>query len=269
MAKRVQSRSWFGTLHDYQQEDIDALRSLSFVYLAIGHHFGEKTGRPHIHILIQFKTPRGWPKTNKRIHWEKRRGTITQALNYLNKESRLEEYGERPPDRTGIDEVWDEFVAGLREGRVDKYSRMFARYEGYALRRLAESRPKIDYEGDLDAKNLWIWGPPRTGKSRLVRQTFDSSQIYTKYLNKWWDNYQGEKCVLIEDADPTQCKYLAQHFKVWCDRFSFGAEVKGGRIQINPGDYHFVVTSNYSIDQCFQGVDYAAIVERFDVLFMG
>lgn len=100
----------------------------------------------------------------------------------------------------------------------------------------------------------------------MVRETFDSSQIYTKYLNKWWDAYEGEPCVLIEDADPTQCKYLAHHFKVWCDRYSFAAEQKNGRIQINPGDFHFVVTSNYSIDECFEGVDHEAIKERFDEL---
>lgn len=268
MAKRVQSRSWVGCLNDYTDEDVAALKALTYTYLAIGHHVGEKRGRPHIHIVIQFKNPRGWPKTNKRIHWEIRRGNIQQNLNYLNKNNRLEEFGERPRDPKGIDEQWDEFVSELRQGRVDKYSRMFARYEGYARRRLAEVVPKKDYDGDLKAKNLWIWGPPRTGKSLLVRTTFDSSQIYTKYLNKWWDNYERQPCVLIEDADPTQCKYLAHHFKIWCDRYSFGAEIKNGRMQINPCDYHFIVTSNYSIEDCFEGVDYSAISARFDVLFM-
>lgn len=263
-----QSRSWFGTLNNYTDQDLVDIRNFECVYKAIGFHVGEKSHLPHIHVVVQFKNPRGWPKKGltNRYHWEPRRGSVAEAINYLNKEQRLEEFGDRPQDPKGIDAHWQEFVESIHSGTVDKDSRMYARYEGYANRRMAELKPRRDYQGDLKAKNLWIWGPPRTGKSRLVRQTFDSSQIYHKYLNKWWDAYRGEKCVLIEDADPAHCKVLAHHFKVWADRYSFGAEIKNGRIQLNPDEFNFIVTSNYSMEECFEGVDAEAIMERFDVL---
>lgn len=261
-----QSRSWFGTLNNYTEEELAQVRAFECLYKAIGFHVGEVSHLPHIHVVVQFKTPRGWPKLSPRFHWESRRGSVSEALEYLNKNGRLEEFGERPADKKGIDETWKEFVESIHAGTVDKDSRMYARYEGYAKRRMAEVKPKRNYDGDLKAKNLWIWGPPRTGKSRLVHEYFAPDQIYTKYLNKWWDSYNGEKCVLVEDADPTQCKFLAHHMKVWADRYSFAAEVKNGRIQLNPGDFHFIVTSNYNLADCFEGTDYEAILERFDVL---
>lgn len=262
---RARSRSWIGTLNNYTDEELQQLRDAPCVYMALGFHVGEKSHLPHVHILIQYTNPRVMPRFNRRIHWEPRRGTVTQAINYLNKEQRLEERGDRPRDPQGIDEQWQAFVESIHAGTVDKDSRMYARYEGYARRRLAELAEKKDYDGDLSAKNIWIWGRAGAGKSRLVRQTFAASAIYNKQINKWWDGYQNEPCVLIEDIDPRQCEYLAHHLKVWSDRYTFSAEIKNGRIQINPF-YHLVVTSQYDIEECFPGRDGDAIRRRFDVL---
>lgn len=263
--RRQQSRSWIGTLNNYTEQELDEVRHIACEYLAIGFHVGEKSHLPHIHVLVQFKNPRGWPKVSNRFHWEKRRGTVEQAVNYLNKNNQLEEHGARPQDRKDIDAVWTEFVASIHNNTVDKDSKMYARYEGYAKRRLAELKPKKDFQGELSSKNLWISGPAGIGKSRMVRMTFDSDQIYFKAINKWWDLYQGEQCVLIEDIDPKQSEYLAHHMKVWADRYSFGAEIKNGRMQINPL-YNLIVTSQYSIEECFPGRDNEAVRRRFDTL---
>ena len=264
-----QSRSWIGTLNNYTEGDLQAIRQFECLYKAIGFHVGSKSHIPHIHVLVQFKNPRGWPKKGltNRYHWEPRRGSVTQAINYLNKESRLEEYGERPADPKSYEEGFDELVDQIKEGHVDKYSLAYANHEGYANRRLAETKPRRNYDGDLKDKNIWIWGPPRTGKSRLVRTTFDSSEIYVKNLNKWWDAYDDtqHRVVLIEDADPIHCKFLAHLFKNWADRYSFNPEIKNGSTVVNP-DYHLVVTSNYPIEECFEGVDAEAIAARFEVL---
>lgn len=267
-AKRVQSRSWFGTLNNYNDAELIELRCFDCVYKAIGFHVGQKSKLPHLHCVVQFKNPRGFPKLSKRWHWESRKGDIKQAIDYLNKDNKLEEYGDRPPEKKDLADEWADFVSSIHKGQVDQDSMMFARYRSYTLHRLADLRPRKDYEGELRAKNVWIWGPPGVGKSRMVRQTFRPDQIYTKFLNKWWDNFKDERCVLIEDADPKQCSMLAHYFKVWSDRYSFGAEIKNGRIQINPCDFHLVVTSNYSIYQCFDELDIGPLLRRFDVIYL-
>lgn len=262
--RRLQSRSWFGTLNNYTDEELLEIRTFDCLYKAIGFHTGEKSHLPHIHCIIQFKTPRGFPKLSKRWHWETRKGSVKEALDYLNKQNRLEEYGERPCDKS-VNSQWPSFVASIHDGTVDKDSLMYARYEGYVKRRLAELTPRRTFDGELSYKNIWIVGPPGCGKSRMVHDTF--SDIYFKSLNKWWDQYEGQKCVLIEDADPNKCEHLAYYFKIWADRYSFAGELKCGRIQINASDYNLVVTSNYSIEECFPNEkDWGPILRRFDVL---
>lgn len=265
---RVQARSWFGTLNNYTDQELAEVREFQnrCEYLAIGFHVGEKSHIPHIHVLVQFKNARGWPKVSNRFHWEIRRGNVIQAVNYLNKESRLEEYGQRPIDRKSRAEEWAEFVQSIHQGTVDKDSILYARYSTYAERRMAELKPRSIYQGDLKDKNLWIVGPAGCGKSRMVHLAFTPDQIHFKIMNKWWDGYHGQRCVLLEDVDPEQCRRSAHFFKVWCDRYPFTGEIKNAITQINPADYHLVVTSNYTIEECFYSNDVAAILRRFEVI---
>ena len=128
------------------------------------------------------------------------------------------------------------------------------------------------WSGDLKKKNIWIWGPPRTGKSKWARKQVEEEKICFKWQNKWWDGYEEgtHKLVLIEDMNPEKSKLLIDHLKVWCDRYCFSGEVKGGAIKVNPGRYFFIVTSNHSIVECFSNTnDLEAIKERFSEVYIG
>lgn len=120
--------------------------------------------------------------------------------------------------------------------------------------------------------NLWIYGEPRSGKSFEARRRFPD--FYSKGYHKWWDMYQGESTIIIDDWElpivssggRTTHEPLAHLLKIWADAYEFPAEVKGGAIRIRP--QHVVVTSNYTIDDVF-GYDAqmcAAIHGRFSEL---
>ena len=61
----------------------------------------------------------------------------------------------------------------------------------------------------------WYCGATGTGKSRAARD--GSPGYYLKDLNLWWDGYDGQDCVIIEEFHPRVPHGVKQKMKEWCD----------------------------------------------------
>ena len=101
-----------------------------------------------------------------------------------------------------------------------------------------------------DKPTSWfLWGKTGTGKTRRAFELAANNSPPTCYCkdpnNKWWDGYQGEEIVVIEEWEPkNEC--TASKLKIWADRYPFAGEIKGGTLQkIRPRK--IIVTSNYTI----------------------
>lgn len=110
---------------------------------------------------------------------------------------------------------------------------------------------------------VWIAGPSGVGKSTIATTKF--GDYYFKDKSKWWDGYNGEPTVILEDVDQSW-KELIPFFKIWADRYPFRAEIKGSSIFIRP--IKLVVTSNKTLEELLEKCswdinDYTPYVRRF------
>lgn len=247
MSHVTPAKRWCYTLNNYTGDEYDALVKYEAKYHVIGKEVGE-CGTPHLQgFLISSKALRlsALKKVSGRAHWEAARGTSEQASDYCKKAGDFFEAGEFPktPGQAGGQaekQRWDDARKRAREGNLDEVpSDIYIKY----YRTLKEiSKDHMSKPPDADGvTGVWFWGPPGSGKSRRARAEYPDA--YMKMQNKWWDGYQGEKNVILDDFDS---KELGHHLKIWADRYAFVAETKGGALMIRPD--RFVITSNYPPD---------------------
>lgn len=94
-------------------------------------------------------------------------------------------------------------------------------------------------------RGIWLVGPAGCGKSTWAKKLGDlMGGFYEKAQNKWWDGYEGEKVVILDDLDT---EVLLHYLKKWADKFPCKGEVKGSMIWLHH-DW-FVVTSNFTIEE--------------------
>lgn len=261
---RAKAKEWFGTI--WSEEDKQRVKELIQVanYGVISDDDHTKENQLHWHCLLVFdKRTRPTAFKTKTTHWEVAMDGYfcvgyckAKGENFLEKGEYLASGGTSQKWKAFVDYCKDKTPKELIDG---PFSKMYAQYRGFAGEVSNQYRkPKI-LDGDL--KNEWYWGPPGTGKTRKAWD--DNPDLYVKSINKWWDGYNNEETVLIDDWDP-QIKGMEQKLKTWSDRYPFRAETKGSSLMIRPKK--FIITSNYSPDDCFQNEeDRLAIRRRFNV----
>uniref|UniRef100_UPI004047D77E hypothetical protein n=1 Tax=Flavobacterium sp. TaxID=239 RepID=UPI004047D77E len=107
-----------------------------------------------------------------------------------------------------------------------------------------------------------FYGAPGTGKSKTARWLYPNA--YPKMCNKWWDGYQHQPYVIIDDFDVNH-SVLGHHLKIWSDHYPFLAEQKGHSLKLRP--QIICVTSNYHPSEIWisEPVTCAAICRRFEI----
>lgn len=252
------TRAWVFTYNNYITMDLFRPEMKYII-------FGQETsqiGTPHLQGFVVFLNPVNNPAQYfPHGVWLQRAHHSEAAIEYCKKEGRFQEFGTRPKG-AGMEALrWESAFAAAKAGDMDKiptdlrirYYNTFKRIH-LDYKSTPESLPKLS--------NLWIVGESGVGKSRWAYTNYPDA--YRKAQNKWWEAYQGQPVVVIDDLHPDWKGAIA--LKNWGDHYGFIAEIKGSSLMVRPKK--IIVTSNYTIEQVFSELDRDPVERRFVQLRM-
>lgn len=267
---QIRGRSWVFTINNFDSSDLDKLTALDCQYLIYGFERGS-AGTPHLQGFVHFanaRTRRSLAANLPRAYLDKRRGTVQQAIDYCKKDGVFIERGTPPIDqetalllgRQRANETHREIISRAEKGDFEWIKQ---NYPAVWIARMPSLRsmfkpPTAILDGDL--LHEWWYGPTGCGKSSTVWGLYPTH--YQKQLNKWWDGYDSEAVVVIEEWSPKN-EISGSQLKIWADRYPFPGQIKGGTLQ-RARPQKIIVLSNYSIAECFtESQDRDPILRRF------
>lgn len=223
--------------------------------MGLGKEVAPETGTPHLQGYIYFKEPVS-VSTVRRIlsgaHIELARGDFESNRVYCTKSGTYTEEGCPPvsaKDRGASEKNrWSDIIDLARTADYESVRRLYPDVYFHSLGTLENIRRKRPMDhATLDGgmQHQWFVGPTGSGKSVTAREENPGAFVKDP-MTAWWDGYDHEKCVIIDDFDKYQ-KSQGGDMKRWLDRYCFQAQVKGGYMLARPEK--IIVTSQYHPSQ--------------------
>lgn len=260
------ARTWICTLNNplLSLEEIHVLTKAQYT---VGQLEKGLNGTPHLQFVQNFENSirlAHYKKTLPVAHCEPCYSEDASKKYVMKEDTRVDgpwEYGKKLIQRNSKKD-WEQIFLSAKRGRMEDIPADI-RVRCYSqLKKIEKDHLEITDSDHL--RGVWIYGPSGVGKSRWARQEYPGH--YPKLCNKWWDGYQGQKNVIMDDIG-LEHKILGQQLKIWADRYGCVLETKGGALTSKYDN--FVVTSQYSIEEIF-GDDpktVEALKRRFKVVF--
>lgn len=266
------AKHWCITVNNYGDADICQFTNIeeSATYYVFGKEVGD-SGTRHLQCYVVFKTPKSlamlkkiWPTG----HFEHKylKSTNIQAATYCKKDGNFVEFGIIPEEGRALGgektkENWALVKTLAQEGKLDQIPpKVFVGCFNNLIKIRDAFQPPV--ANNKKPCGLWIHGKAGAGKSFKARS--DYPQAYIKMMNKWWDNYDNEEVVILEDFDLSYSTSMHYFLKIWADAYAFRGEMKGTSRMMRPKK--FVITSQYTPSQIWNGLDLEAIARRFTLL---
>lgn len=268
------NRNFVFTWNNYNEVDLDWIEKQTeeggiCKYIGYSEEIAPTTGTPHLQGFFSFHNPRTVQQARLLFpgcHIEVMLGSIAQNEEYCSKAGELIEFGCKPisNENKGRAESlrWQrakDFAKNnqLEEIDADIYIRCYSTLKNIAKDNLKKPPPQ-------DVKCFWIHGPTGTGKSHCVETNFPN--CYKKQMDdlKWFDLYNDEDVIYLEDMDKYQVKWGGM-LKRLADRWPMLASIKGSMKYIRPSIV--IVTSNYTPEEIWNDVGTLdPLLRRFKVI---
>lgn len=110
-------------------------------------------------------------------------------------------------------------------------------------------------------KVLVIHGAGGLGKSALIEYLVGTEEVFWKSQgDEWWDGYQNEPVVVLDDLDGTFFKF--RYLLRLLDRYPFKVQTKGGMLEFN--SKLIIITSNVSPEEWYPNCDTKLVTRRIE-----
>lgn len=246
------------TINNYTEDELDQLRTVvtasdSMVkYIIFGREMGKETSTPHLQGYAELATVARLGRVREilgeRGHYEQRRGTQQQAIDYCKKDGDWEEYGERksngrPVEFGGGEKVANKalpFLERVRNGERVADLLFDPDLSFNVLKHLQAAAPYLEPARNSDDPPpvvTWFWGPTGTGKTRRavweIKDKLGENELYVKSdSGVWFDGYDGQKGVVFDDFRSNWFEY--SFLLKLLDRYPHRVQYKGGSRQWKP-----------------------------------
>lgn len=218
----LQGKTWVFTLNNWTHEELTNILAWDVTRMAVAEEVGAE-GTPHLQGFVTFtRTYRlaALKKILTRAHWEK---ALCADWNYNFKDgTKVHRIDNRKQGkRTDIDTAYE--YLEQKKSRRDYCLDQRPGYQSLKLYELAggileQSRPVAP----IDVR--WYFGPTGSGKTSAAYTEFPD--LYAVPCYKWWDGYDGQNVVLIDDFRPDWCRY--SDLLRLLDIYPIRVEFKGG-----------------------------------------
>lgn len=260
------SRSFCFTLHTDDSKELKFPENVR--YAIYQYELAPSTGKLHAQGYMQLHTPLGIKAASKILpgaHLEIAKGSLEDNIKYCTKvESRLPDsspftYGQplQQGQRTDLKKIYDLIKEGTTPNTIASICPTeYIKYSN-GIRKLYDA--VMDQPRNFKTEVIWIYGPSGSGKSRHAWTI--APNAYEKSNNKWWDGYNHEEDVIMDDLDLNQFN-MKELLKLF-DRYPYRIEIKGSSAQFN--SKRIIITHKDSPSKafCFHN-DKKEILRRID-----
>lgn len=229
------SRGYLIVINNPTAEDEAALRGDDHEYCVYQIEKGEEEGTEHIQGFVYYKSARKFGPLKKkypRAHIEPMK-CMAALMKYSQKcETRVRgpyEFGTKPEQgrrndlEAAAQRILDgETVADLLKSDPVLVVRNFRglQFAENNVKKHRTTKPYVE----------WIFGKSGAGKTKRVHDKHGADNIYIKDGTQWWDGYNNEDAILIDDFNG---KWEFRNLLQALDWYKFQGQNKGGYLKIN------------------------------------
>lgn len=255
----MSTRGWVFTLNNYSHDEEIAISALGSAectrYLIFGREQGE-SGTPHLQGYVELRQQKrlsAMKKLIERAHWEVRRGSPDEAAMYCKKEGDYLEFG--APLAQGTRRDLEEVASLVRDGaslaEVDALAPALAvqYHRGLMAMKSRQMTDRVE-----PPQVTWIWGGTGVGKTRMATER---GSFYMKDGSKWWDGYEQQERIVIDDFDGS---WPFRDLLRLLDRYPYQGQTKGGYVKINSPS--IIITCEYPPEKFWNGTDLKQVKRR-------